>query len=225
MLVSNTAGMHRFSWDMRYAPVTEDVPGGVIATGAVPGRSYPQTNAPWAPPGRYTARLSAGGASQTRPLSVVLDPRVRISAPALAQLNALSMEMYRGAKAAQSAYAEARALAAALEKQQGSELDAFKAQLDSLAPAPRPQQAFGGFGGGAPAGPPTLSGTSAAMLAAAMAMQRAETAPTAAQIGAAARARTQWAALLPRWIALKTTGLAALNAKRRAAGLPEVVPQ
>ena len=222
MLVSKTAGMHRFSWDMRYAPVTDDVPGGVIATGAVPGRSYPQTNAPWAPPGRYTVRLSAGGASQTRPLSVVLDPRVRISAPALAQVNALSIEMYRGAKAAQAAYAEGRALAAALEKQQGSELDAFKAQVDSLAPAPRPQQGFGGFGGGAPAGPPTLSGTSAALLAAAMAMQRAETAPTAAQIAAAARARAQWAALLPRWTALKTTGLAALNATRRAAGLPQI---
>ena len=189
MLISNTAGMHRFSWDMRIAPVTDDVPGGVIATGAVPGRSYPQTNAPWAPPGRYTVRLSAGGASQTQPLSVVAGPAGYVSAPALAQLNAVSIEMYRGAKAAQSAYAEGRALAASLEKQQGSEIDAFRAQVDSLAPAPRPQQGFGGFGGGAPAGPPTLSGTSAAMLAAAMAMQRAETAPTAAQIAAAARAR------------------------------------
>jgi hypothetical protein len=105
---------------------------------------------------------------------------------------------------------------------QGADIDAFKSQVDSLAPAPRPQQGFGGFGGGAPAGPPTLSGASAAMLAAAMAMQRAEVAPTASQIAAAGRARAQWAALLARWTSLKTTGLTALNARRRAAGLSPI---
>jgi len=224
MMISKDAGMHRFSWDMRYAPVTDDLPTAVIATGAVPGRSYPQTNAPWAPPGRYSVRLTVNGASQVQPLTLALDPRVSIPAPALAQLNALSGEMYRGARAAQTAYTEGRALVAALEKVQGADVDAFKAQVDSLAPAPRAPQGFGGFGGGAPAGPPTLSGTSAAMLAAAMAMQRAEVAPTASQIAAAARARAQWATLRSRWTALKTTGLAALNAKRKAAGLAEVVP-
>jgi hypothetical protein len=132
--------------------------------------------------------------------------------------------MYRGARSARAAYLEGRALSAALEKLEGSDVAAFKAQVDSLAPAPRPQQGFGGFGRAAPAGPPTLSGTSTAMLAAAMAMQRAEVAPTASQIAAAGRARAQWAALLPRWTALKTTDLAAINAKRKAAGLPEVVP-
>lgn len=224
MLLSKEPGMHRFSWDMRYAPVSDDIPGGVIATGAVPRRSYPQTNSPWAPPSRYTVRLTVNGVIQTQPLTLMLDPRVRISAAALTQLNALSGEMYRGAKAAQTAYAEGRALSAALEKVQGADIDGFKSRVDSLAPAPRPQQGFGGFGGGAPAGPPTLNGTSALMLAAAMAMQRAEVPPTASQIAAVGRARTQWASLLPRWTALKTTGLSALNAKRRAAGLPEVVP-
>jgi photosystem II stability/assembly factor-like uncharacterized protein len=225
MPLSKEAGMHRFSWDMRYAPLSDDPPGGVVATGAVPRRSYPQTNAPWAPPGRYAVRLTANGVSLTQPLLVVLDPRVRISAAALAQLNGLSLEMYRGARAARAAYLEGRALSAALEKLEGSDVAGFRAQVDSLAPAPRPQQGFGGVGGGAPSGPPTLSGTSTAMLGAAMAMQRAEVAPTASQIAAATRARAQWAALLPRWTALRTSGLAALNAKRKAAGLPEVVPE
>jgi hypothetical protein len=163
--------------------------------------------------------------SQTQSLTLLLDPRVRISAAVLTRLNALSGEMYRGAKAARAAYTEGRALVTALEKVQGADIDAFKSLVDSLAPAPRPQQGFGGFGGaGAAAGPPTLSGTSAAMLAAAMAMQRAEVPPTASQIAAVGRARAQWAALLPRWTALRTTGLSALNAKRKAAGLPEVVP-
>jgi hypothetical protein len=60
------------------------------------------------------------------------------------------------------------------------------------------------------------------MLATAMGMQHADVTPTAAQVAACGRARTQYAALLPRWTALKTVGLAGLNAKRRAAGLPPV---
>ena len=62
------------------------------------------------------------------------------------------------------------------------------------------------------------------MLAAAMAMQRAEVTPTAAQVAACAKAREQSSALLTRWSALRTTGLAAFNAKRKAAGQPPVGP-
>jgi hypothetical protein len=62
------------------------------------------------------------------------------------------------------------------------------------------------------------------MLAAAMAMQNAEVAPTANEIAACSKARTESGAVLARWTKLKTTGLAALNAKRKAAGLATVTP-
>jgi photosystem II stability/assembly factor-like uncharacterized protein len=224
MRLSAAAGMHRFSWDMRFAPVTPDDAG---AGGAVPHRTYLLANAPWAPPGAYTVRLTAGGRSVTQPLTVRLDPRVKTPAPALAQLATLSREMYDGARAARGAYMEARGLIAVLDKLEGAEIAAFKARVDSLAPAPRPRGGFGGFGGGfgggAPAGPPTLESVSTAMLAAAMAMQRADVAPTSNQVAACARAREQSRVVLPRWTALKTTGLAALNARRKAAGQPAVV--
>jgi hypothetical protein len=60
------------------------------------------------------------------------------------------------------------------------------------------------------------------MVAAAMAMQGAESAPTANEIAACSRARNQYGAVRSRWTALKTTGLATLNTKRKAAGLPIV---
>ena len=62
-------------------------------------------------------------------------------------------------------------------------------------------------------------------MAAAMATQGADVAPTAAEVAACARARTRSVEAMRRWTALTTTGLAALNAKRRAAGQsPIVVP-
>jgi photosystem II stability/assembly factor-like uncharacterized protein len=224
-VLSGGAGMHRFSWDMRYAPIGDEAVGGGGAGGAVPHRTYPQINAPWAPPGVYVVRLTVDGKRLSQPLVLRLDPRVKTPAAGLSQLAVLSKEMYAGAVGAHAAYAEARALVTALEKLSGADIDAFRAQVESLAPAPRPRLAFGGFGGGAaPALPPTLDGVSSAMLAAAMAMQRADVTPTANQVAAAGRARAQAAAVLPKWTALKTGGLAALNAKRRSAGLPPVSP-
>jgi len=223
--LSTDAGMHRFSWDLRYAPLSPDDPG--AAGGAVPHRTYLLANAPWAPPGSYSVRLTAGGTSMSQPLALRLDPRVRTPAVGLAQLAALSGEMYQGAKTARAAYLDARTLVAALEKLSGDAVAAFKAQVESLAPAPRPRGGFGGFGGGGFGGggqqpPPTLESASNALLAAAMALQRAEVTPTAAQVAACAKAREQSRAVLTRWTALRTTGLAAFNAKRKAAGQPPV---
>jgi hypothetical protein len=53
-------------------------------------------------------------------------------------------------------------------------------------------------------------------------MQGADVTPTAGQEAAVAKARADASASLARWNRLSTTGLAALNAKRKAAGLPGV---
>ncbi|MFI5213862.1 MAG: hypothetical protein ACHQU8_04925, partial [Gemmatimonadales bacterium] len=54
-----------------------------------------------------------------------------------------------------------------------------------------------------PAGPPTLESASAALLAAAMAMQNADLAPTAAQVAACDRARAAAAPVMARWARLR----------------------
>jgi photosystem II stability/assembly factor-like uncharacterized protein len=220
--LSTRAGMHRFSWDLHLDPVGERGPGEGGATGAVPHRTYPSVNAPWAPPGVYTVRLAVNGKRFTQPLTLRLDPRVKTPALGLQRLAALSREMYDRARAAHDAYAQARALAARLDSAGGTDAAAFKAQVDSLAPAPRPApRGFGGFGRG-PSGPPTLESLSGTLLSAAMAMQSADITPTASQVTACDSARTQSRGLMSRWSTLKTTGLAALNARRKGAGLPEV---
>jgi photosystem II stability/assembly factor-like uncharacterized protein len=218
-----TPGMHRMSWDLRYEPVTpEDGPMGatISATGAVPGRTYPQVNSPWVPSGNYRVRLTVEGKSFTQPLVVRLDPRVRISSASLATLNSLTGEMYQSSRAARGAYNEARRLVTALQKLEGSEIESFRARVESLAPPPRPRGGFGGPGGfgGGQQPPATLESVSAGALAAAMAMQRAEVAPTANQVAGCERARSQVRETMAKWNTLRTSGLAALNAQRRAAG-------
>jgi hypothetical protein len=169
------------------------------------------------------------GKTYSQPIDVKLDPRVTISQADLATLTRLSLEMYDGARAARAAYDAARALSSQLAGVTGEGVAEFKAAVDAIAPPP----AAGGGGGrgsfgGGPGGPvasavaTTLNGVSAAMLAAAMAMQGADAAPTAREVAACDAARTQSAGVMARYTKLTTTDLAALNAKRKAAGLPEI---
>ena len=193
--LSTRAGMHRFTWDMRYQPLGDNQrTGEVEATGAVPHRSQHTPTAPWAPPGRYTVRLRVNGKSYTQPLTLRLDPRIKTPAAGLAQLAALSRQMYDAAASAHAAYGVARALVDSLSGDR-------RAQVESLAPSPRPRSR--GFGRPAGRTLPTLESASNTALAAAMAMQDADVTPTAAQVAACARARAQVNAVMARWNRLR----------------------
>ena len=205
MVLSTKKGMHRFWWDLRFDPLGEESRTGAGARGAVPGHTYPSVDAPWAPPGEYTLKLTVAGKSYTQPLSLRLDPRLKTPASDLERLATLSREMYDGAVAANKAYEEARAMMAKVESAGASAETSLKADLEALAPRPRPAAGPGpGFGGApAPAGPPTLNGVSRALMSAAMAMQEGEVAPTARQIAACDAARTQLQDVMKRWEAAK----------------------
>jgi len=196
MVLSTRKGMHRFSWDLHFDPIGDEPREGGGATGAVPGHTYPRVQAPWAPPGEYTVRLTLNGEQFTQPLTLRLDPRVTTSDEDLALLASLSREMWDGAMAANAAYEEARALVARLDA--AGNADA-KAEVEALAPAPRPSGSGRFFGFAAPSGPPTLDGVSRTMMSAAMAMQGADVAPTKRQIAACDEARAQFLEVMSRW--------------------------
>ena len=204
-LLSTQRGMHRFSWDLHFDPVTagDTVPNSdEEANGAVPHRSYTTVNAPWAPVGNYTVRLTVNGQSMTQPLTLRLDPRVKTPAAGLAQLANLSRQLYDAAVATHAAYLQARSQASTL-----AEGSATRARIDSIAPPPaRGGGRRGGLGrrGGAGGATLTLNGASDALLAAAMAMQSADVAPTAADIAAADRAKAQASAVMARWNSLRS---------------------
>jgi hypothetical protein len=159
------------------------------------------------------------GKELTQPLTLRLDPRVQTAAGDLERLADLSRRMYDGAVSAHAAYEQARALVAELDTMKDPDAAAFERQVEALAPAP--QERMGGrfFRRAAPSGPPTLNGVSQEMMNAAMAMQDAEVAPTAREVAACEQAGRRSDDVMGRWHTLATTGLAALNAKRRSKGL------
>ena len=62
-------GLNRFEWDLRY-------PGATVFDCMIIWSASPEQG-PVAPPGNYQVRVSARGASQTRPLVVRMDPRLK----------------------------------------------------------------------------------------------------------------------------------------------------
>jgi hypothetical protein len=205
MVLSTKKGMHRFSWDLHFEPIGDEPRAAGDALGAVPGRTYPAAEAPWAPPGEYTVRLTVAGRQYTRPLSLRLDPRVKTPAADLERAATLSREMYDGAVAANAAYEQARAMVARLGAAgAGPEALALKAELEALAPNPRPAGRGPFSGAGAAASPATLDGLSRILMSAAMAMQKAEVAPTARQVAACEAARAQLQEGMRNWNALRT---------------------
>ena len=90
-VLKSTAGMHRFTWDMHYDPIpgasTGGRGGGGGANGAVPHRTYPGVNSPWVAPGAYTVRLTVNGKAYTQPITIKMDPRVKITPEVAADLH------------------------------------------------------------------------------------------------------------------------------------------
>jgi len=204
--LSTRAGVHRFTWDLRFDPLGEDPDAGDEgANGAVPHRTYDLPYSPWATPGTYTARLTVDGKRYEQSITLRLDPRVNTPAAGLTALHTLTRQLYDDAVQAHSAYTEARALTTRL----GSSADAaaLKTKIDAIAPPETAARRGRGFGPGAGGAAPrqTLSSVSQAAMAAAMAMQGADVAPTAGQVAAAAKARADVKAMLDQWSALKAT--------------------
>ncbi|HEV8019531.1 MAG TPA: hypothetical protein VGP32_13335 [Steroidobacteraceae bacterium] len=107
-------GMNRFIWNLRYDDPVQ-IPDAFYA--GLPPRG------PLVLPGNYTIRLTYGGQTQTAPLIIQADPRVKGSLEGLQQKFALSMEVYHDQDALHRAVNEIRTLksevAAALKTSSG----------------------------------------------------------------------------------------------------------
>jgi photosystem II stability/assembly factor-like uncharacterized protein len=90
--LSAAPGVHRFYWDMHMEPLKEVEPGYPMQ--AVFQKTAPNPTGPWVVPGEYSVALIAGGKTFTQPLTVKMDPRVKVTSADLAKQFDLSKALY-----------------------------------------------------------------------------------------------------------------------------------
>ncbi len=188
-ILSAAPGFHRWIWDLHYTPLPGD---DSYSMQAIAYDTPVAISSVWAMPGRYTVKLTAGGKTLTRSLSVKMDPRVRTSTPDLMQQFTLSKQVYDDVLAA----------SATLDQIQAARKQALAADVEKDAAALEGERAGRG-GRGAP--PPTdsfnsVSGTLSQLL---RLMQDSDDAPTAAVMAAVKERRAALAKLNVKWTELQ----------------------
>ncbi|MCU1267600.1 MAG: hypothetical protein JWM21_3918 [Acidobacteria bacterium] len=213
-------GMHRFLWDMHYAPVPGIRPAYPIA--AVYRNTAPEPTSPWVMPGKYSVVLTVDGRSYTQSLIVQMDPRVKTPTRDLAEQFRMSKQLYdhwlnfAGSsdqiKAMRSQLAEARSHATAQDLK--SHLDALSQKLEALvgSESARPD----------PAGKLSLQSTTAKLRTLLNMLQDVDVAPTPQLTTAVAELQTDAQMLVTRWQAIKSQDVPALNQELRASGLAAI---
>ena len=215
--VSTKAGMHRFLWDMHYAPIAGVEPEFPIS--ATYRNTAPRATSPWVPPGDYTVTLTVDGKTLTQPLTVAMDPRVKASAAHLQEQFDLSWRLYQlrlklapiGKRFDDIAEQLTKLKARAAERSDVTQtLEAFVQMLIKFGP-PHPR----------PGAPPSLF-----VLDSATHLfddiQDTDAAPTVATKAAIEDLEAKVGATMDAWRKLLESDLPALNQQLQQAGFPEI---
>jgi photosystem II stability/assembly factor-like uncharacterized protein len=139
--LSNSAGAHRFLWDMHYTPVPGVGPDYPIAANYMNTAANPTS--PWAHPGRYKVTLRVDGKEHSQSFELRMDPRVRASDDELKKQFDLSMKLYDARLELEPASQQVNSLAMQLDAAKktaspavATRIDAYITKLNTLAGAP-----------------------------------------------------------------------------------------
>jgi photosystem II stability/assembly factor-like uncharacterized protein len=225
-------GMHRLSWDLRFA-----------APKGLPVSAFFGSAGLWAPPGRYTVRLTAAGRTLTQSLVVKKDPRIK----------ATDSDLIRQFELGRQIEAERVRLAAALRQsdeirkqllglcpsnlsggpcgppnplaalrsratgKSATEVETFSKKFEAIAGPPAP--AAGEDFGEGPGAPESLRRLSTSFQQFARAIESADAAPTPDALSGFLQRRSTLSQSLSRWQSLLQTDLPRVNESLTAAGL------
>src|ERR1700685_616373 len=217
-ILSASAGMHRWVWDLHYpspASLQQQYP-----ISAVPYDTPRTPLGPLALPGEYTARLNTNGRTFTAQFTIKIDPRVSTPPAGLQQQFNLEMRLASELTASTEAVAQARSLVDQLHKlgtQSGDLAESIKVldqKVGAILRGPMPPTPE--------ASEPTLTRENTAVGTLYGSVGQADAAPTAAQKGAAADTERDLSAVLKRWEDIKQSDLPALNRQLKSINLPEI---
>jgi hypothetical protein len=94
-ILSAEPGHHRFTWDMKYAPLNIPPTYPISATYM---NTEPDQTAPWIMPGKYIAELVVDGKAEREIFTIKIDPRIKTSQNDLQNQHNLSVQCYDGRK-------------------------------------------------------------------------------------------------------------------------------
>jgi hypothetical protein len=176
-------GQHRFVWDLHYARPADLNDNDNVRSGV------------WAPPGRYTVELTAGGQHLRQPLEVVADPRVPVTQADFEAEFRLAKQIEQQRVRVRTILAQAKGLKASLAKLKGqSDAEALSTQLTELVGDAAPISGS--------AAPTNLTSVSEWLDKLAGAVDGADGAPTPDDVQGLATVTAALNTLQPRWNAL-----------------------
>lgn len=226
-ILSAEPGMHRFVWDMHYAPpesLEHEFPISAIYRDTV---KVPL--GAWALPGNYTVKLTVDGKSYTRPLTVKMDPRIKTSLADLRKQFEMESGSIEGMNQSYEALMQVRSVRAQLKevsaKTRKGKLTDSIAALDKKA-AELEGAAQSAFYGLPPSGKPpenlsTLNQHFSGLLGVA---DSADAAPTTQAEALYKELKESLEGLLSQWKRVREQDVPALNAGLKKAGLTSVDP-
>jgi len=226
-ILSGAAGMHRFVWDMHYAP--PDSLGHEFPISAILHDTPKYPLGAWALPGRYSVKLTLEGKTYSAPFTMKMDPRIKTSIAdlrkqfemqsgsaegmnesfeALSQVQSVRAQLKeRAAKAGKGALADA---IGALDKQAAEMEGAAQSSFFGLPPGAKP-----------PENCSSLNQHFGSILAVA---DSADAAPTTQATAVYKELEEDLEKLIARWTKIRQQDIPALNADLKKAGLALVDP-
>ena len=223
-ILSTEAGMHRFVWDLHYAPpktLEHEFPISAILhdTPLVPVGARPL-------PGKYIAELTVDGKKYRKEFQLKMDPRITTSASDLAKQFTMESaavagmnESYESLEQLHSLRAQIQGLTPKLRGRAVANAATLDKQLAELQGSTQPNFFGTPSRGRQPENFSSLNQHFSAILAV---VDSADVAPTSQANTAFQELKEEWAKLVNRWSALKEKNIPALNSELKKAALPEL---
>jgi photosystem II stability/assembly factor-like uncharacterized protein len=225
-ILSAATGMHRFVWDVHY-PQPQALNSEFPISAIVHNTSLHPLGA-WALPGNYTIKLTVDGKSYSRPLTVVMDPRLKVSLEDLAKQHQMETGAVKGMDESFEELQQVRSVRTQLKDRASKSKGKLSEQIATLDKncAELEGATQSGFFGQPSIGkrPETLSTLNQHFAAILATADSADVAPTTQANSAYQELNDASAALGRRWDALRASELRDLNQSLKQSGLPQVDP-
>ncbi len=212
IVLEDSAGMHRFVWDLRWNS---------SGTGEeFEDEGYGAPRGPRVKPGSYQVKLTVDGVTFTEPLQVQMDPRSRATAAELEQQQTLGLEIFGEVRRTRQTLAEMASVRRSLEERKQH----LKGQTQLLAQAEKLEAAMDAIDAGSKATPDAmgLAAASGGLQSVLRVVEGGDRTTPQQALDVYKLSDDAAKSRIAEWKTLKSSGLAEFNNAIKKAGLPAI---